>query len=158
MFGLFSSPSILDSELGELKRSRGMWRGHISSLGDAAPLIIDGPKSGPNPDALKLAKSIARQYPSWRAAIEKELTQHLEPYAEDIASGGLPAPKEPLPEVSNPSDVWPHVALEFVAVTPLDGKQTIEFGYRVAWDEEHTLGARFQDGRLLELCGSVLCP
>lgn len=158
MFGLFSSPSILDSEFGELKRSRGMWRGHISSLGNAAPLIIVGPKSGPDPDAMKLAKSIAGQYPSWRAVIENELAQHLAPYAEAVASGELPAPEEPLPEVSNPSNVWPHVALEFVAVTPLDGKPTIEFGYRVTWDEEHTLGARFQDGRLMELCGSVLCP
>jgi len=27
--------------------------------------------------------------------------------------------------------------------------------YRVAWDEEHTVGARIQDWRLIELCGSV---
>ena len=158
MFGLFSSPSILDNDFGELKRSRGMWRGHISSLGDAVPLIIDGPNSGPDPDTMKLAKSIAGQYPCWRTAIEKKLAQHLGPYAEAVASGELPAPEEPLPEVSSPCDVWPHVTLEFVAVTPLNGKPTIEFGYRVMWDEEHTLGARFQDGRLLELCGSVLCP
>ncbi|WP_374354798.1 hypothetical protein [Chitinimonas sp.] len=158
MFGLFSSPTILDVELGELKRSRGMWRGHFSLQGDAAPLIIDGPKNGPDPDAMKLAKSIAGQYPSWRTAIENALAQHLAPYAEAIASGDLPTPEEPLPEMRYPGDVWPHVVLEFVAVMPLDGKPTIEFGYRVTWDDEHTLGARFQDGRLIELCGSVLCP
>ena len=28
----------------------------------------------------------------------------------------------------------------------------------VAWDEEHTLGARIRDGRLVELNGSVLRP
>jgi hypothetical protein len=43
-------------------------------------------------------------------------------------------------------------------VAPLDGILTIEIGYQVAWDEEHTLGARIRDGALLELCGSVLAP
>jgi hypothetical protein len=34
----------------------------------------------------------------------------------------------------------------------------VELGLRVAWDEEHTLGARLQSGKLVELCGSVLKP
>jgi hypothetical protein len=46
----------------------------------------------------------------------------------------------------------------FVQVTPLSGVLTVEIGYRVGWDEEHTLGARFRSGQLLELCGSVLVP
>jgi hypothetical protein len=46
----------------------------------------------------------------------------------------------------------------FVQVAPLDGRLTLEVGLRVAWDEEHTLGARLHDGRLLELNGSVLAP
>ena len=40
----------------------------------------------------------------------------------------------------------------------LRGDLTVELGYRVAWDEEHTLGARIRDGRLVELNGSVLEP
>ena len=32
---------------------------------------------------------------------------------------------------------------------------TIEAAYKVEWDEEHTLGARIQEWRLVELCGSV---
>ena len=54
--------------------------------------------------------------------------------------------------------MWRHTAVEFVQVTPLSGQLTVEIGYRVAWDEEHTLGARLRDGRLIELCGSVLAP
>jgi len=159
VFGLFASPLISDPDFGELKRSRGMWRGRISFSGQTvSPLILAGPKSAPDPIALKLAKSIAGQYPSWQAVIEKELIEHLAPYAEAVVSEALPAPDETLPVITKPSDVWPHVAIESVAVAPLDGKLTIEFGYRVTWDEEHTLGARFQDGRFVELCGSVLCP
>ena len=32
---------------------------------------------------------------------------------------------------------------------------TIEVAYKVEWDEEHTLGARIQEWRLVELSGSV---
>jgi hypothetical protein len=45
-----------------------------------------------------------------------------------------------------------------VAVITLDGELSVEIGYRVAWDEEHTLGARLRNGRLIELNGSVLPP
>jgi hypothetical protein len=45
-----------------------------------------------------------------------------------------------------------------VQVTRMSGGLTLEIGYRVAWDEEHTLGARIQDGRLVGLSGSVLRP
>jgi hypothetical protein len=35
------------------------------------------------------------------------------------------------------------------------GLDTVEIAYRAAWDEEHTLGARFQRWELVELNGSV---
>jgi hypothetical protein len=35
------------------------------------------------------------------------------------------------------------------------GVLTLELGYGVDWDEDHTLGARFQQGRLVELNGST---
>lgn len=50
------------------------------------------------------------------------------------------------------------LAFEFVAISPLDGSLTTELGYTTAWDEEHTLGARFAGGTFIELCGSVLPP
>ena len=63
-----------------------------------------------------------------------------------------------LPRIAAPGDVWSHVSLVFVSVTPLSGLLTTELGYTTAWDDEHTLGARFQSGRFIELCGSVLPP
>ena len=63
-----------------------------------------------------------------------------------------------LPTIDTPSSVWPHTGVEFVRVSPLSGELTVEIGCRVAWDEEHTLGVRLRDGRLVELCGSVLAP
>jgi hypothetical protein len=43
-------------------------------------------------------------------------------------------------------------------VMPLSSAFTVEFGFTTEWDEEHTLGARFQEGRLVELCGTVVPP
>lgn len=107
---------------------------------------------------MELARSIPSQYLIWQAIIEKELIEHLAPYAEAVTSGELPTPEEPLPAINTPNDIWPHVIIEFVAVTPLEGQFTVELGYCVTWDDEHMLGARFQDGQFIELCGSVLCP
>ena len=84
--------------------------------------------------------------------------EHLEPYAQDVADGEVAAPESGLPEINAPDDVWPHVTLVFAAVTPLAGVLTTELGYMTAWDEEHTLGARFQSGQFVGLCGSVLVP
>ncbi len=95
---------------------------------------------------------------AWRPAIETALFAHHEPCAEALAAGGLEESDATLPRIAAPGEVWPHVSLEFVAVTPLDGVLTTELGYTSAWDEEHTLGARFRAGRFIELCGSVLPP
>jgi hypothetical protein len=43
-------------------------------------------------------------------------------------------------------------------VITLDQTLVVELGYRVSWDEEHTLGARFHGDELIEPCGSVLEP
>jgi hypothetical protein len=32
---------------------------------------------------------------------------------------------------------------------------TVEVAYTVAWDDEHTIGARIQKWQLVEMCGSV---
>jgi hypothetical protein len=94
----------------------------------------------------------------WRPAIEQALFEHYEPYAEAVTAGELPSPNEALPRIAAPSEVWSHVSLVFVSITPLSGFLTTELGYTTAWDDEHTLGARFQSGKFIELCGSVLSP
>jgi hypothetical protein len=101
---------------------------------------------------------VAQAFASWRPAIEHALFEHYEPYAEAVSAGELPSPGDALPRIAAPSDIWPHVSLVFVSVTPLSGLLTTELGYTTSWDEEHTLGARFQSGKFVELCGSVLRP
>jgi len=86
------------------------------------------------------------------------LFEHYEPYAEAVTAGELPSPGEALPRIAAPGDVWSHASLVFVSVTSLRGLLTTELGYITAWDDEHTLGARFQSGKFVELCGSVLPP
>ena len=159
MFGLFKSPPFHDPRLGELVRSRGLWRGLLTvEAGVGVPLMLSGTRTAPHAQALAAAREVAQAFASWRPVIEQALFEHYEPYAEAITAGELPSPREALPRIVTPGDVWSHVSLLFVSVTPLGGVLTTELGYTTAWDDEHTLGARFQSGRFIELCGSVLRP
>ena len=159
MFGLFKSPPFHDPQLGELVRSRGLWRGSLTiETGVSAPLALSGTRTEPGAQALTTAREVPQAFGSWRPAIEQALFEHYEPYAEAVAAGELPSPSEALSRIVSPGDVWPHVSLVFVSVTPLSGLLTTELGYTTAWDDEHTLGARFQSGKFIELCGSVLSP
>ncbi|HEX9204359.1 MAG TPA: hypothetical protein VF853_00380 [Candidatus Deferrimicrobiaceae bacterium] len=121
-------------------------------------MALSGSRAAPDPKALDIACSISTRFPSWRPDIGRALFEHYLPYAEAVAAGEAGPPESGLPAIPEPSAVWPHTTVEFVQVTPLDGQLTVEIGYRVAWDEEHTLGARLREGQLLELCGSVLAP
>jgi len=159
MFGLFKSPPFGDPLLGEFTRSRGYWRGSISLEGSTGvPLVLSGTRLEPSSQAMEAARTLTTAFSAWRPTIESALFEHYVPYAEALAAGELPPQGEAFPSMSTPNQVWPHVSLEFVSVTPLEGVLTSEFGYRTAWDEEHSLGARFQAGKFLELCGSVLPP
>ena len=158
MFGWFKTPLFSDPILGELRRTRGAWRGTID-LGEVrTPLTISGSRSAPDPRALEMARTVRSAYPEWRELIAAALFEHYAPYAEAMVSGELEAPPEGVPRITRPDEVWPGTTVEFVAVLTLEGEPCVEIGYRVAWDEEHTLGARLRDGRLIELNGSVLAP
>ena len=158
MFGVFKSPPFSDALLGELRRTGGIWRGTVH-LGEArVPLAVHGPRSSPDPHALEIARAVPSSYPEWRELIGAEMFEHYAPYAEAVALGELEPRVEGLPRVTKPEEVWPHTSVEYVAVIPLDRELTVEIGYRVVWDEEHTLGARLRNGRLIELNGSVLPP
>jgi hypothetical protein len=157
MFGLFKSPPFRDPQLGELVRSRGHWRGSVTvSAGSTVPLAVSGTRTEPDAQALQAAREVATQFALWRPTIENALFEHYQPYAGALGAGKLPPRSEPFPSLQVPSQVWPHVSLVFVSVTPLDRLLTTELGYTTDWDEEHTLGARFQAGKFVELCGSVL--
>lgn len=156
MFGLFGSKSFRDPQLGELVRARGSWRGTISlDDGTKAALILSGGRTEPDADALVDARALTAQYAAWRAPIEAALFEHYEPYAESSSNDDV---GDAFPTISAPAQVWPHVSLVYVSCAPLGGVRTTELGYSTAWDDEHTLGARFRSGRFFELCGSVLLP
>jgi len=158
MFGLFKSAPFSDPILGELVRTRGLWRGTIRLETGVTPLVLAGTRTAPDPAALAVARELPTLYGAWRGAIESALFEHYEPYAEALAAGEIEATDEALPHVALPAEVWPHVCLQYICVAALGGSLTTELGYAAAWDEEHTLGARFQGSTFVELCGSVLRP
>ena len=149
MFSLFKSRTVLDPVLGELRRSGGAWRGRLSVGGAAAvALVLPGDGNEPDPRAIEIVRELDASLPDWRAGIAAALLDHLEPYAAEADTGNFG-------HIKMPEDVWPHARLCHVNVFEQSGVLTLELGYGVDWDEDHTLGARFQQGRLVELNGST---
>ena len=158
MFSLFGSPPFVDALLGDLRRKGGVWRGTIDLGGARAPLALPGPRSAPDPHAIDLARTVPSAYLAWRGRIATALFEHYQALAESVAGGDLEGASDDLPRIGRPDEVWPHVRIAFVAIPILDGERCVEIGYQVAWDDDHTLGARLRSGRLIELSGSVLPP
>jgi uncharacterized heparinase superfamily protein len=156
MLGFLRSPAISDPELGSIERSRGRWRGKLALGGQSIPLALIGARSAPNADALALAKALPAAWSRNLEAVAQALVDHLAPYQEAIAAGELEPPSPPLPAIARPSDVWRFVTLQSASVTSIDGKLVSEVALSAAWDEEHTLGARFEGARFVELNGSIL--
>lgn len=158
MFGLLKPATFSDPALGDFIRSGGWWRGTLRLDSGAIPLALAGSRRTPDPAALAAARAVAARLPGWRGAMESALFAHYEPYAEAVAAGEFSQAGQPFPAVASPAGVWPHASFEFVSVSMLDGSLVTELGCSVAWDPEHTLGARFSNDGFIELCGSVLSP
>ena len=124
--------SYEDPALGELVRARGRWRREMELGYETVPLVLAGGRSGPDPEAVAAARASVGQLMAWRSLVEPELGEHR----------GAPF-------------TWDEVRTAYVLASK-DG--VIEWGLHVAWDEEHTLGARMRGGELVELNGSVLAP
>ncbi len=158
MFSFLKATPHTDPLLGVLFRTRGLWRGTLAlHEGQPVPLAIAGSRTAPDPDSLALARAVPAALPAWRPSIEAAVWTHIEPYLEAIAAGDDPAPAEVAP-VTRADALWPLITFTHIAAIPLDGRLVVELGLAIPWDEEHTLGARFREGRLIELCGSVLAP
>ena len=158
---LRQTPLFSDPQLGELRFSFGfetcLWRGLITlSPGKTIRLAVVGTADGPNPEALSIAKSLAAQFPTRQANFEKELFEHYKVYSEVIAQGKLKHPIDPLPAIEKPSDIWSHISWVNASVILLNGNLLTELSFTVPWDNEHTLGARFEAGEFIELNGSVI--
>lgn len=149
MFSLFKSRTVLDPVLGELRRSGGAWRGEIGIAGQlAVPLALPGNGSEPDAAAIEIVRELDGRLSEWRAGIAAALFDHLEPYASASETGAFR-------HIRAPEDVWPLTKLSHVTVFRQSGMLTLELGYGVDWDEDHILGARFQQGKLVELNGST---
>ncbi len=154
MFGPFTSKAFRDGQLGYFRRSRGYWKGDLA----LAPrgtfhLSLIGDREAPDPLGLRLAKELQERFTILMPNIQRGLFEHYAPYKEAVAAGEETG--SPCPSIANPEDVWPHVTPAHVLIEPLGGVPTIEIAFRVAWDVEHTVGARFQDWQFVELNGSV---
>jgi len=158
MWNFLKPPPYNDPSLGVLVRARGHWRGTLY-LRQAlpVPLAVAGPRSAPDARALALARDVPIAWSAWQPAIESAVLAHIAPYVEAIADGDLPAPRG-VRSVASAGELWPFITFTHVAAVPLDGRLVVELGLTIPWDEEHTLGARLHEGRLIELCGSVLRP
>ena len=154
---LFKSPSMQDPVLGRLVRTRGQWRGAIA-LGDAAstPLALFGAAREPDAAAIAAARQIQGSMDGWRPAIARALNEHLAPYRVAISDEPASEQRSTLMSIERPDQVWAHVSLQSAAIIKMSGGVTTELAYTVAWDDDHVLGARFQSGSLVELCGSIV--
>jgi hypothetical protein len=155
MLGLIRSPTYSDAALGKFDRRRGRWRGTIDLASVQIPLAISGGRKEPDPLALAIAKGLSDMFKRERDRLGLALYEHYEPYADAVADGEL-TPSSPLPAIRSPSDVWHYLIVESASVTPLGRDLCAEVALRCAWDEEHTLGARFIGGAFVELNGSIL--
>jgi hypothetical protein len=152
----FKTAAHADPVLGDLVRRHGYWRGQIAlGLDGDVPLALSGGRTAPDQSSMTLARELASRYPVLRPAIERALFEHYEPYADAVESGEIEALPE-IPKLSRPDQVWTHVSPVHVLIEPLGRVDTVEIAYQTKWDEEHTLGARFQGWALVELNGSVL--
>jgi hypothetical protein len=154
LFGLFKSEPFRDGQLGELRRSGGYWKGSLAVAPcETFRLVLAGSREAPDPIALGLAKELPDRFKSLMSKIQAGLFEHYAPYKEAVDAGEETG--SPCPSIASPGAVWPHVTPAHVLVEPLEGIPTVEIAFRVAWDKEHTVGARFRDWQFIELNGSV---
>jgi hypothetical protein len=154
MFGRFKSEPFRDGQLGELRRSRGCWKGSLV----VAPcgtfrLALAGSREAPDPIALELTRELPHRFKSLMPKIQIGLSEHYAPYKEAVDAGEETG--SPCPSVASPKAVWPNFTPAHVLVELIEGVPTFEIAFRVAWDVEHTVGARFQNWQFIELNGSV---
>jgi hypothetical protein len=154
MFGLFKSEPFRDGQLGELRRSGAYWKGNLAlaRLG-AFRLSLFGSREAPNPAALRLAKELPDRFKALMPKIQSGLFEHYAPYKEAVDAGEDTG--SPCPNITSPEAVWSHVTPAHVLIEPLEGVPTLEIAFTVAWDVEHTVGARFRDWQFIELNGSI---
>jgi len=154
LFGLLRPQTVSDPILGVLTRSRRYWRCRVSlDAQHDVPLLIAGGRKRPDDQAVALGREVPSRYLALQGAIGAALFEHYLPYREAIDAGET---YQPDVRLADASEVWPNTTPVHIVVAPLDGRLSVEIGYRTRWDIEHTLGAILVDWQLVELNGSVL--
>lgn len=156
MFGFLQTTPVNDATLGLLRRRGGWWVGSVElPRFGAVELRIAGPRGGPDRCSLDLAVGLPQALVEREGDIAHALYEHYLPGLEVLRSGAFPDLFHSFPEISAVAAVWPHVRGERVEVHAGQRECTIEIACSAAWDEEHTLGLRFNGERVVELCGSI---
>jgi hypothetical protein len=144
----------------ELTQRLRHWKGSLLlAPHGTVELIVSGDRAGPDSAALALARELPGRYEVLRPEIQASLFEHYEPGRDAVREWSFPQHLRPFPEIPNSGAIWLYVKVALVRIEPLRTAgqmvNTVEVAYRVAWDEEHTVGSRIQEWRLIELCGSV---
>ena len=156
MFGLFGSDPFTDPVLGVLTRAGRSWRGLIPLPGHGAvEFRVAGDRKAPDAASLEVARALSARYEALREPIARELFAHYEPYADPVGGGDADAGEYAPPAIASASEVWAHVSVPYVLVDAAHRDFDAEIAYEAAWDEEHTLAARLEADRFVELCGSI---
>ncbi len=159
MFSFFKTADVEHQQLGTLRWIRGCWRGEVALPGHPhVPLVVIGSRKGPSTEALSHASALLANFAAVEKQLQDALFEHYVPYAEAVREGRMEPMDNGFPVVSGPEDALRLAEPEAVLIIDLDGQLAAELCYRVPWDEEHTLGARFRGDRWVELCGSTLVP
>lgn len=129
----------------------GRWRGTIAlENGARIPLFIPGSRAGPHPEGLLVAEQASAWWTQARPEVERELFDHYSAGSDDPTVGAL--------GLRDAGAVWAHAAPTSVEIKPFRSLNELQVAIRVAWDEEHTLGALIRDAQLAGLNGSILEP
>jgi hypothetical protein len=151
LLGFLRPPPQEHAAFGPLQYKSGRWRGTIAlEKGARIPLFIPGSRVGPDPQGLKVAEIASEWWTQARSDVERELYDHYSAGRDDPTDGTL--------ELRGAGEVWAHASPSSVVIKPFRLLDEIQVALRVAWDEEHTLGAMIRDGRLVGLNGSILEP
>jgi hypothetical protein len=134
-----------------------MWRGTIHLASEPVNLALSGGPRQPDNAALAAACAIPELLDEWRVSIKQELLQHYEIRLEDYGRRD-PRRRTPLPITIESRDLWKHVRLLFIAISPRDDRMTTELGYKAGWDPTHILGARFVGREFVELDDNAISP
>jgi hypothetical protein len=134
-----------------LQYAGGRWHGQIAlENGERIALHVPGSRAGPHPEGLNSAEQASTWWTKARPEVEQELFAHY--------SAGRDATTDRILELRDPGEVWAHAVLTSVEIRPYRSLGELQVAIRVAWDDEHTLGALLRDAQLVELNGSILEP